>query len=136
MTLHPGAPTVADLLEQVAAKLYRDEPLDPAEQAVYDQVCRDAERADRSPTLVQELDRLIDEQVRVELTGEAGAEAETVTVQLTPTAWAFVMCDADVAIIAGPRREGKTVSAICRMLRVAGDFHRHLTHRLTIGGFV
>ena len=50
---------------------------------------------------------------------DPGDEEQLGEITLSPTVWQFVVSDAHVPILMGPRREGKTCGGVARLLRVA-----------------
>ena len=46
-----------------------------------------------------------------------GETGEVLGVPFTPTCWAFIDCEEEVAILVGPRREGKSVAGIAAIIR-------------------
>ena len=53
--------------------------------------------------------------------GEYGHLDGPTVITLSPTVWKFVCSDAEVVIIRGPRREGKSVGAVARIIRIAQE---------------
>lgn len=69
--------------------------------------------------------QLAEAEVGLTWDAEAALDAERgrdfVSVYLSPTIDDFVHCNADLAILYGPRGEGKTVGSIARILRLSGE---------------
>lgn len=52
---------------------------------------------------------------------EGGDLGEVSRVTLSPTVWAFVKDQADLSILVGPRREGKSIGAVAAILHLASE---------------